>query len=183
MKKFYVIIIIVGLGASFAAISAESLLNYKEEMQRIFVREAANKDNFTKAVQTARLLGYLEFMEPESFSGFHQCMSKEKNWDYLNAKKREQVLNSCRGQGRSISGITSTPSAPAVSPAASQKQEQEMNSLRRDMNDLRNMIEKLTTEIRNNHDRMVETLNQFSRAPQSIQPPQQAMPQAPEGAY
>lgn len=161
-------------------LSAESLSGYQEDIQRIFLREAASKSQFTKAVQTARLLGYLEFMEPEAFPKFSQCMNKEKNWDMLSsAKAREHLLNSCRAQGRMVSGAPSPLLVPGtVSPAASQKQEQELVSIKRELSDIREMVEKLSKDMRQNQEKMTEALTQLSsRAPSQVAPP------APEQAY
>ncbi len=151
---------------------AESLNSYQEDVQRIFLREAANKNQFTKAVQTARLLGYLEFMEAEAFPKFFQCMNKEKNWDMLSAKAREQLLNTCRAQGRMVSSASSPLIVPgAVSPAASQKQEQDMSSIKRELSDIREMVERLSKEVRQNQEKMAEALSQISRTPSQIAPP------------
>ena len=152
---------------------AESFRSYQEDIQKIFLREAASSSQFTKAVQTARLLGYLEFMEPEAFPKFFQCMNREKNWDILLAKAREQLLNGCRTQGRVVSGTPSPLFVPgAVSPAASQKQEQDMTSIRRELSDIREMVEKLSKDMRQNQEKMTEALNQISsRAPSQLTPP------------
>ena len=159
---------------------AESLNSYQEDIQRIFLREAANKAQFTKAVQTARLLGYLEFMEPEAFSKFFQCMNKEKNWDTLSAKGREQLLNSCRAQGRMVSSAPSPIFVPgAVSPATSQKQEQEFTFIKRELSDIREMVEKLSQNVKQNQEKMSEALDQISRTPSQMAPPvapEQAQP-------
>lgn len=163
MENFWnkYIILIIGLILLLGwKASAETLSGYQEGIQRIFIREAANKNMFIKAVQTARLLGYLEFVESENFLKFHQCMSKEKGWEYLSAQKRQTTLNECRGYGRTISGVV-FPVQPtlAVSPAAAQKQEQEIVSLRKDLDVLRSMIEKMSADIRNNQTQLLETLN------------------------
>ena len=151
---------------------AESLNSYQEDIQRIFLREAASKSQFTKAVQTARLLGYLEFMEVEAFPKFSQCMNKEKNWDTLSAKGREQLLNNCRAQGRMVSSAPSPFLIPgAVSPAASQKQEQELTSIKRELSDIREMVEKLSQNVKQNQEKMTEALNQISRATSQVAPP------------
>ncbi|MBI3019199.1 MAG: hypothetical protein HYY61_04840 [Deltaproteobacteria bacterium] len=158
----------------------ESLRNYQEDIQRIFLREAASKSQFIQAVQTARLLGYLEFMEPEAFSKFSQCMNKEKNWDVLSAKTREHLLNSCRTQGRMVSGSPGPLFAPGVvSPAASQKQEQELTFIKRELSDIREMVEKLSQDVRQNQEKVTEALSQISRTPSQIAPPsapEQAQP-------
>ena len=162
---------------------AESLSNYQEDIQRIFLREAANKNQFIKAVQTARPLGYLEFMEAEAFPKFFQCMTKEKNWDTLLAKAREQLLNGCRAQGRLVSSAPSPLFVPgAVSPAISQKQEQELMAIKRELSDIREMVEKLSKDMRQNQEKMADALDQLSsRAPSQLTPP--AVPEQAQPLY
>lgn len=171
MKK----IIILGLFVLFGIMSgnkgfSETFNNYQTGIQTTFMREAANKNNFVKAVQTARLLAYLEFMEPESFNRFYQCMSKDGNWDYMSAKKREVLLNSCRAEGRSVSGAVVAGPVTTLSPALSQRREQETERLQKEIDDLRNLVEKLSVDVRNNQDQVMQTLQSFgqSAAPQPV---------------
>lgn len=176
MKKRYIVFTILFVFSYVWKANAETLSGYQDQIQRVFLKEAANKNAFTKAVQTARLLGFLEFMEPESFSKFHQCMVKERNWEYLSAQKRQTVLNECRGYGRGISGTIATSSQPtfAISPAVTQKQEKEMDSIRKDIDQLRGMIERLSSDLRSNQDQVLDALNRLSqRAPAQVIIPQE----------
>ena len=146
---------------------AESLSSYQQTIETVFLREVANKNTFKQAVQTARLLGFLEYMSPDSFSRFHACISKYKNWDTLTAKGKQSALDACKAQGRNLAGEIApvTPSISAVSPAANSIQERELRELRKEILDLRNMVEKLQTQVKNNHDRTLETLHQISQTP------------------
>ncbi len=161
---------------------AESMGSYQEDIQRIFIREAATQSQFTKAVQTARLLAYLEFMEPEAFSKFSQCMAKEKNWDVLSAKGREQALNRCRAQGRMVSSASSSSflAPAAVSPATNQKQEQDMASIKRELSDIREMVEKLSQAVKQNQEKTTEGIDRISSGQLPSRAPSQGTPPAPE---
>jgi len=149
--------------------TAESPSRYQEEIEKIFLREAAKASRFKEAVQTARLLGYLEFMAADAFPKFHECLTKEKGWDYLNAKRRESLLNSCRGKGRIIAaGEVISPTI--VTPAANEKQEQSINELKREVTDLKNLVERLSQDIKRNHDRLTDSLHNLERGLASVPP-------------
>ena len=140
----------------------ETLRTFQDKIQEIFLQEAGNTSKFKEAVQTSRLLGYIEFIVPEMFDAFHQCLMSEKSWSYLSAKKRERLLNECRSSGRSVSSVTRfTDSGGTVRPAENKKNEQTFQHLRSELNDLRTMIEKLTKEVQNNQDKIMQSLNTF----------------------
>ncbi len=178
--KLQEIVIILGLLIFPFCVTAESLSRYQEGIEKIFLREAASSSRFKEAVQTARLLGYLEFMASDSFTKFHECMAKEKTWDYLSAKRRESFLNGCRGYGRAIGG-TAEGIAPTtiVAPAANEKQEQNINELKREVTELRNMVERLSQDLKRNHDRLVDSITNLERGLASV-PPVQMAPQEQE---
>lgn len=178
MKLQEVVIILNLLIFPFCA-TAESLSRYQEGIEKIFLREAASSGRFKEAVQTARLLGYLEFMASDSFAKFHECMTKEKTWDYLGAKRRESLLNSCRGYGRVISGAGEGIAPAIVTPAANEKQEQNINELKRELTELRNLVERLSQDLKRNHDRLVDSINNLERGLASV-PPAQTAPQEQE---
>lgn len=141
---------------------AETLPSYQEEIQRLFLREAGSPGDFKKAVQTARLLGYLEFLPTEVFSEFQLCFKKENRWEYLSAKKREKLLNLCKGRGRALSSVAepTSVSIASVRPANEKKIEQQLNQVRAEIGELRTLFEKLSKEIRNQQDRILGALTQ-----------------------
>lgn len=178
MKLQDVVIVLSLLIFPFCA-TAESLSRYQEEIEKIFLKEAVSTSRFKEAVQTARLLGYLEFMAAESFAKFHECMTKEKTWNYLGAKRRESLLNSCRGRGRMMSGTADVLAPTIVTPAANEKQEQNINELKRELTELRNLVERLSQDLKRNHDRLVDSINNLERGLASV-PPVQTAPQEQE---
>ena len=148
---------------------AETLSSYQESAQREFLREAANPRHFKKAVQTARLLGYLEFLEPKAFTGFHQCMETEKRWSYLSAKRRESLLNSCRAKGRAISAIeTSDIASPGVRPAKEKRQEQTIQQLRSEIVEMRSALDNMTRMMREHQNRVTDALTAIRRDISSV---------------
>jgi uncharacterized coiled-coil protein SlyX len=143
--------------------SGESLSHYQEEIEKIFLREAVSTSRFKEAVQTARLLGYLEFMAAESFAKFHECMTKEKTWNYLSAKRRESLLNNCRGKGRMVSGAADVIAPTVMTPAANEKQEQNINELKRELTELRSLVERLSQDVKRNHDSLTDSIGNLER--------------------
>ena len=172
----------VFFGFSFVSeLFGETLSHFQEKIQETFLEEAGNQNKFKEGVQTARLLGYLEFISPDSFDAFHQCLITGKAWAYLSAKKREHLLNECRISGRSISSVSkgSSEVMSGLRPAEAKKNEQWVQQLRTDVNDLRNMVEKLTKEVQNNHDRLFQSMNSLENNLKSFQnfsPSQPARP-------
>lgn len=158
MKTFrflFAIILMPALG------TAASLVSYQEEIQKQFLREAAKPATFKKGVQTARLLGLLEFLPPEGFGSFHACMKQEKHWDRLSARQRERILNECRLSGRVISSIEKRQNSGAlgsIRPADAKRQQQDINQLRIDISELREIVENLSRDLKNNDDRILERL-------------------------
>ena len=67
----------------------------------------------------------------------------------------------------------------AASPATSQKQEQEFTFIKRELSDIREMVEKLSQNVKQNQEKMSEALDQISRTPSQMAPPvapEQAQP-------
>lgn len=174
--KLQEIVIILGLVIFPFYVTAESWSRYQEEIEKVFLREAAKANRFKEAVQTARLLGYLEFMDTEAFSKFHECLTKEKAWDYLSARGRESLLNSCRGKGRVIAaGEVISPTI--VTPAVDEKQAQSINELKREMTELKNVVERLSQDIKQNHDRLSESIHNMERSLASPPPQPEIIPE------
>ncbi len=142
---------------SFSLAEADTFLSYQEEIQKLFLKEASDQQAFKKAVQTARLLAYLEFMPLDTFGGFYQCLKKENQWAYLSEKKRERLLNLCRSQGREVSSL-----APAVRPAEDKKWIQGISEIRTELADLRNQIARLSKETREQSLEVSQALTKLS---------------------
>ncbi|MBI4041369.1 MAG: hypothetical protein HY390_05845 [Deltaproteobacteria bacterium] len=167
---------VVSFGIMIGGISisawTQTLSNYQDQIERIFLTEAGSAHHFKSAIQTARLLGLLEYMQPQDFSRFYGCISKEKGWEYLSAKKRQDQLNACKAQGRNLSGQGSfTPlTSLSVTPAQDEKQEKEIKALRKEILELRNIVEKMSTQLKDNDDHTLELLNRVSRVPSAVIP-------------
>jgi len=148
-NRLFVIVVLYLLVAGLVSLKAETYSDYQEETERLFLGEASKQRHFKKAIQTARLLGYLEYMSIDGFSSFHKCMKEEKRWEYLSAAKREKLLNRCHASGRSLSSSPLVVETRTVRPAEAERQTQSMSDLRGEISDLKNQMLSMKTEIKN----------------------------------
>lgn len=146
-----------------------SYRDYVKSIQRIFASEAAKRVKFSAAVQSARLLGILEFVEEDQFVKLYPCLAKGgKDWDDLNAKQRENVIDECKVlvKGRQLAG------APAEAKSSARPPAWEGNILtlvpiQDELNKLSSKVdrvESILTTLRNNQDNFDRSLRDISRS-------------------
>lgn len=79
-----------------------------------------------------------------------------------------------------MSGAADVLAPTIVTPAANEKQEQNINELKRELTELRNLVERLSQDLKRNHDRLVDSINNLERGLASVPPPVQMAPQEQE---
>ncbi|MBI4042661.1 MAG: hypothetical protein HY391_04190 [Deltaproteobacteria bacterium] len=163
-----------------------SYRDYVKSIQRIFASEAAKRVKFTAAVQSARLLGILEFVDDDQFVKLYPCLAKGgKDWDDLNAKQRENVIDECKVlvKGRQLGGAPVEAKPPARPPAPEANIltlipiQDELSKLSSKID----RIESILTTLRSNQDNFDRSLREISRSiaaiPHSVSVPRSVPPQ------